>query len=183
MVKDHFIQCRVSAETKAALRAAAERQQITESALLKRMIDLSLVAGVGIAERAEPLPAPPGARKSRLSVRVHPGDVALLAARAEARQMPPATYVSRALRAHLRGIAPIPKAELAAFTEAIRKLGEIHRLLLAIHATWQSHAANKLMPSAQNVRSMLLVCEALSNGMRHLLAANLKSWTTGEMRK
>ena len=39
MVTEAFIQCRVAPATKAALRAAADRQQITETALLKRMLD------------------------------------------------------------------------------------------------------------------------------------------------
>src|ERR1700730_16246752 len=42
MAADSFIQCRVSAATKEALRAAAERQQLSESALIKRMIELML---------------------------------------------------------------------------------------------------------------------------------------------
>jgi antitoxin component of RelBE/YafQ-DinJ toxin-antitoxin module len=42
MAAEAFIQCRVPQATKAALRAAAERQQLTESALLKRMLGLVL---------------------------------------------------------------------------------------------------------------------------------------------
>jgi hypothetical protein len=42
MAADSFIQCRVSAATKEALHAAAERQKLTESALVKRMIELML---------------------------------------------------------------------------------------------------------------------------------------------
>jgi antitoxin component of RelBE/YafQ-DinJ toxin-antitoxin module len=42
MAAEAFIQCRVSPTTKAALHAAAERQQLTDSALLKRMLDLVL---------------------------------------------------------------------------------------------------------------------------------------------
>ena len=46
MAAEAFIQCRVSQATKAALRAAAERQQLTGSALLKRMLELTMtVAG------------------------------------------------------------------------------------------------------------------------------------------
>ena len=42
MAAEAFVQCRVAPATKAALRAAAERQQLTESALLKRMLDFVL---------------------------------------------------------------------------------------------------------------------------------------------
>ena len=40
MVADASIHCRVSSATKKALGAAAQRQQLSESALLKRLIDV-----------------------------------------------------------------------------------------------------------------------------------------------
>jgi antitoxin component of RelBE/YafQ-DinJ toxin-antitoxin module len=54
MAADSFIQCRVSAETKEALHAAAERQQLSESALVKRMIDLMLHTAAPPAVTAVP---------------------------------------------------------------------------------------------------------------------------------
>ncbi len=42
MAADAFIQCRVTPATKAALHAAAQRQQLSKSALLKRLIELML---------------------------------------------------------------------------------------------------------------------------------------------
>ena len=42
MSADQFIAARVSSETKARLRVLAQRQQLSESALLKRLIDLVL---------------------------------------------------------------------------------------------------------------------------------------------
>ena len=44
---DQFIAARIPSETKMRLRALAERQQLSESALLKRLVDLMLqTAGV-----------------------------------------------------------------------------------------------------------------------------------------
>lgn len=40
MAATHLIAARVSTETKALLRTIAEQQQLTESALLKRLVDL-----------------------------------------------------------------------------------------------------------------------------------------------
>jgi hypothetical protein len=48
MAAEAFIHCRVSAATKEALAAAAQRQCLTESALLKRMIELMLYTTVPI---------------------------------------------------------------------------------------------------------------------------------------
>jgi len=53
MAAGAFIQCRVSQQTKAALRAAAERQQLTESTLPKRMLVLVLqTAGAAVVGNA-----------------------------------------------------------------------------------------------------------------------------------
>jgi hypothetical protein len=43
MNADQFIVGRVSSETKARLRAFAERQQLSESALLRRLVELVLL--------------------------------------------------------------------------------------------------------------------------------------------
>jgi hypothetical protein len=68
-----FIHCRVTSETKAALRAAAERKHLTASALVKRMLELMLHmpvtdvtdARIGLARRS---------RLARLYVRLTPAD-------------------------------------------------------------------------------------------------------------
>jgi hypothetical protein len=84
MAADSFIQCRVSAATKEALRAAAERQQLSESALVKRMIELML-------HTAAPPDMTVGTsndrpkRLARLYVRLSSGDWSLLRERAGAR--------------------------------------------------------------------------------------------------
>jgi hypothetical protein len=46
MAANAFIHCRVSATTKEALAATVQRQQVSESALLKRMIELILYTAV-----------------------------------------------------------------------------------------------------------------------------------------
>ena len=121
MAVEAFIQCRVSQATKAALRAAAERQQLTESALLKRMLDLVLqtavAAIVGDADAADYRPA----RQSRLYVRLTRGDRQLLQACSAARCLAPATYASILLRAHLRALTPLPELELRAIRQSTRE--------------------------------------------------------------
>ncbi len=47
MVASHFIAARVSSETKARLKTLAEQRQLSESALLKRLLELTLD---GVAE-------------------------------------------------------------------------------------------------------------------------------------
>ena len=107
-------------------RSLAERQQVTESVLLKRLID-SAVHSVDQSD-AEVLKSPHRQlRGSRLCVRLHPDDQLLLRERAAARQMAAATYVSVLVRSHLRTLSPLPKAELMALKRSVAELSAIGR--------------------------------------------------------
>ena len=81
---DHFIVARVSSETKARLHALAEREQLSESALLRRLVEFVLLkAGLSpiITEAstgARPL------RTARLMIRLSRDDQILLRDRAAA---------------------------------------------------------------------------------------------------
>jgi Bacterial mobilisation protein (MobC) len=175
---DQFIVARVSSETKARLRALAERQQISESALVRRLVELVLLkAGLSPIITETPI----GARRrrtARLMIRLCTDDQILLGDRAAARGMVPATYVSVLTRAHLRSLAPLPKEELLALKRAIGELGSIGRNLNQI-----AHAANQgqlvTSPGRSDLEAMLRVCGALRDGVKGLLKANLKSWGQG----
>lgn len=176
MAAEAFIQCRVSQATKAALRAAAERQQLTESALLKRMLDLVLqTAGAAVASDA---PDERPVRHARLYVRLTRGDRQLLQARAAARCLAPATYASILLRAHLRALTPLPEAELRAIRQATRELAVIGRNLNQIaHAIHQGRSSVGV--SRENLLSLLRACEALLDHVRAYVSTNLASWGSG----
>ena len=104
MNADQFIVARVSPETKARLRALAERQQLSESALVRRLVEMVLrEAGVTPIIAEEPTGARP-LRAARLMIRLRPDDQILLGDRAVARGMAPATYVSVVTRSHLRSL-------------------------------------------------------------------------------
>ena len=101
----------VARNTKERFAAVARHQGLSDSALLKRLVDLMLHTGGGgdtaaVADRA--------GRASRLTVRLHPTDQALLRERAAARGMPAATFVSVLTRAHLRAMAPLPNTATTA---------------------------------------------------------------------
>ena len=105
MAADAFIQCRVTLEIKGLVRALARRDQITESALVKQLLEVvvrsSAAAGLSRLDR------PRSARDMRLYVRLDPDDLLLLSERAAARGMPAATYVAVLVRSHLRNLAPL----------------------------------------------------------------------------
>src|SRR5438132_1262923 len=92
----------VNRETKARFAAVARHQGVSDSALLKRLIDTMLQAGSATNGAATDSRA---GRVSRFSIRLRPDDQILLRERAVARGMPVATYVSVLTRAHLRSLA------------------------------------------------------------------------------
>ena len=164
--------------TKAAFTAMARHEGMTDSALLRRMIDLSLlstgvVSGTGAVAAGQPV-----ARTSRLMIRLQGVDQLLLLERAAARGMAPATYVSVLTRAHPRSLAPLPKEELLALKRTVAGLGAIGRNLNQI-----ARAANQGErvdgPGQGKVRMMLRVCGGLRDHVKALLLANLRSWEQG----
>jgi len=165
----------VTKETKERFAAMARHQGLSDSALLRHLIDTMLQAG-NAANRV----STDGwaSRVSRLSVRLRADDQSLLRERAAARGMPTATYVSILTRVHLRSLSPLPKEELLGLKRAVAELGSIGRNLNQI-----ARAANQgqlvTSPGRDDLKAMLRICEALRDHVKGLLVANLKSWEHG----
>jgi hypothetical protein len=178
MASEAFIQCRVPQATKAALRAAADRQQLTESALLKRMLDL-LLHTAGSEGQVAANPERP-ARLARLYLRLTEGDRQLLRERSAARCLAPATYVSILLRSHLRALTPLPEAELRALRNSTRELAAIGRNLNQIAlAAHRSDVGGGV--SRDELRGILKACEALRDHVRSYIRTNVSSWSSGDV--
>ena len=113
---------------KTLLRVLAEREQITESALVRQLLEvmlrMSAKEGFPKLDALEKV-----SRDARLSIRLAPEDRILLSDRATARGMASATYVSVLVRSHLRNLAPLPKEELLALKRSVAELGAIGRNL------------------------------------------------------
>ena len=178
MAGEAFVQCRVAPTTKAALRAAAERQQLTESALLKRVLDLVLNTA-GPTGSAVLATADRPTRQSRLYVRLTTGDRQLLQERSAARHLAPATYASNLLRAHLRALTPLPEAELRALRQSTRELAAIGRNLNQIARAAQQGAPGVGL-GRDDLRSLLKACEALRDHVRAYIRTNVSSWESGD---
>jgi hypothetical protein len=102
MVATEVLKVRVPLDTKQIVRTLAHQQQLTESALLMRLVQAMLqTSGAIRATTSDPLQAVP--RGVRLYVRLRSEDHLLLRERAVSRGMATATYASILLRAHLRG--------------------------------------------------------------------------------
>jgi predicted DNA binding CopG/RHH family protein len=166
----------VSRKTKERFAALARQRDVSESALLKHLVELTLQAANTDGHAATTDDA--ARRATRLSIRLRPDDQLLLRERARARGMPAATYVSVLVRAHLRSLAPLPKEELMALKRTASELGAMGRNLNQL-----ARAANQgervSGPGRDDLRALLKVCEGLRDHVKALLAANLRSWAQG----
>ena len=176
MAAEAFIQCRVTSETKALIRALADRERITESTLVRQLLEVVLrTSAVSGMPRPEATERPN--RDIRLYVRLDPNDRLLLSERAAARCVPPATYVAALVRSHLRGIAPLLKEDRHALHRAVAELTAVGRSLNQMaRAMYRGQGG---APRRDDVQAMLRVCGALRDHVKALLAANEKSWDQG----
>jgi uncharacterized protein (DUF1778 family) len=177
MTADSFIAARVSSETKSRLRALAQAQQQSESAIIKSLLDSLMDDACG--SRAVTIAEPAAPRGARLYIRLLPEDQRLLKERAAARQMAPATYVAMLVRAHLRDLSPLPKDELAALKDVVAKLGAFGRYL---HALVRAVNQGSNPPDSMNAsfHAMLRICKALHDHVKAVVRANATSWRTGQ---
>jgi hypothetical protein len=167
----------VSTETKERFGAVARQLGLSESALLKRLVELNLQS----TQLASPgIPAPPdiGAPGARLYVRLRPEDRLLLRERATARGMAAATYVTMLVRAHLRALTPIPDREMAEIERAVAALGAIGRNFNQI-ARAANLTGRVTGPSSEDLRALLRACTALRDYMKDYVRLNRASWEIG----
>jgi hypothetical protein len=177
MAGNPCLQCRVSPETKERLRAVAEQQQVTESVLLKRLVESALFAlGTPTTQVVEPIESV--ARDARVFVRLRPEDHVLLRERAASRDMARATYASMVLRTHLRNVAPVPDRELLELKRSVAELGAIGRNLNQI-ARVANQSGRLAGPSSQELLALLRACAGLRDYVKNLIRANIASWETG----
>lgn len=171
------IQCRVSPETKVRLRAIAEQCGVTESALLKKFVDVALFQSAGTPDSNTVRQVDAVPRNARLFVRLRPDDHVLLRERAAARGMAAATYASIVLRTHLRGVARIPDREFAELKRSVAELGVIGRNLNQI-ARVGNATGQVTGPNRQDLQALLRACSALRDHIKELVRANASSWET-----
>jgi hypothetical protein len=187
------LKAHVSSEIKLQAKTVAEREFLSEAAWLKRLVLREIRACDGARSgELEPCRADSGHRRSGAAgvadgcarpilVRLRSEDRLLLDARAEARGMRSATYVSVLIRSHMRQVAPLPKDELLALKHSIAELATIGRNInqIAKSVNGSGRAPGSVR---EEFRAMLKICEALRDNTKALLKSNEISWQTGESR-
>jgi hypothetical protein len=183
------LKTRIPPALKAQAKAIADRELLSEAAWLKRLV-LREIRSCHEANGRGGEPCSAGRVRDRgrepryvgcahaMLVRLRTEDKLLLDARADARGMRPATYASVLLRAHLRGLTPLPKDELAALKHAVGELGAVGRNLNQI-ARAVNQGARVAAPGRDEFRAILKICEALRDHTKGLIKANAASWTRG----
>lgn len=159
-------------ELKYRFGALAVSRGISESALLKQIVELAVIGENpewALAER--PVTE---ARGARITVRLVPADRLLLRERAAARGMRAASYVSTLTRAHLRSLSPLPDREIEALQAIAAQLAAMGRHIRTIALT-----APAVALTPDHTRTMLKLCEAVRDYIKRLLSTNIRSWESG----
>ena len=174
MAVDSLVRCRVSAETKALLLGIAARENLTESALVRQLIETMVRTS---AQDSNIGPPEREVRGERMSVRLAPDDRQLLAERSSSRGMPAATYVAVLVRSHLRKLTPMPPQELAALKRCIAELAAITGQIRLANRGATTDSARK------DFTAMLRVCQTLWDTIKRMLKDNQDSWERGYAEK
>jgi Bacterial mobilisation protein (MobC) len=180
VVASEFIKVPVSLDVKRRVVDAAKREYLSESVWLRRLIlrQLAATGDAGAEPESRMTVEASGRCSNRVHIRLRSEDCLLLGARAAARGMRPATYVSVLTRSHLRSLAPLPKDELLALRRSISELAALGRNINQI-----AKVANEVGQLPGSVRAefgaMLKICEALRDSTKALLMANVASWESG----
>lgn len=175
MAANPLIAFRVSPKTKASLHALAQSRNLTDSALLQKLVEMALLQHVGVVQSDVAAPVQQVSREARLYLRLRPEDHLLLRERANGRGLAAATYASMLLRAHLRAMTPLPERELAELKRAVGALGVIGRTLNQIaRVAHQNGTVGG--PSPADMRAILRALEGLRGHVKALMLANVRSW-------
>jgi len=176
MNANSLIAARVPSVIKQRFAVVAQRHGVSESVLLRRLIeDVLVTAGEAICkEKKAPDPQPP----EKISVRLRPDDFRLLRDRAEIRKIRPATYVALFVRAHLRNLSPLPTEELAALKRSIAEVGAIGRNLNQIARAMSRGERGDDLEIAY-LQGLMKILAGLRDYTKGLITANSLSWEAG----
>jgi predicted DNA binding CopG/RHH family protein len=178
MVADSLITARVTSQMKERFRAVACYQGLSESTLLKRMVEAALLTAAAVRTQV-PESIEPVAVGGKISVRLRNADLLLLRERAKARAMPTSTYVSLLIRSHLRSATPLPSAELDVLKRSVAEISAIGRNLnqiaRAVNQGQESNGASKA-----DLQALLRALSGMRVHIKSLINSNLESWRSGD---
>jgi hypothetical protein len=174
--RDPLITTRASPQTKARFARLAASRGLTESCLLRLLIETVLDHN----PPAEATDFTEDESCERISLRLRPRDRALLDARAMTRGMKTASYAVMLIRAHVRQQAPMPAAEVEALKVAVSHLTALRRELQV-----SAHSIGSEVVGDIDLMRLLRETAAQVDNVRQCIAdlvrTNLKSWETSDV--
>jgi len=177
MIADSLITARVTSEMKERFRTVACYQGLSESTLLKRLVEAALLTAAAVRPQV-PESIEPVAVGGKISVRLRTDDLLLLRERAKARAMPTSTYMSLLLRSHLRSVTPLPTAELDVLKRSVAEISAIGRNLNQI-ARAVNQGEGPTVASKADLQALLRALNGMRVHIKSLINSNLESWRSG----
>jgi predicted transcriptional regulator len=174
VIADAYITCRVTRDTKARVRALAEREGTNESAIVKRLIHEALGCSL-LAEKAPADAQGNGRREQRVTVRMTIEDQRLLQERAAGRGITAGAYVAMLVRSHVLGRVPLPRAEHSILRQCVMELTAIGRNLDEI-AGALDESGRATLPGRTAVADMMEIAVGLRDHFKQLLKENEDTW-------
>lgn len=168
------ITARPSAPEKARFTWLAERAGMSESALALMAIR-SVLDPEGKAPTRVTAAVETGAAIDRITIRLRPGDGAVIARRAAQRGMKASTYLAALARAHVGVNPPLAATELATLKQSIVVLAGLGRLLAQTPRNSALTGAG-LEDLRQNLSRTRTAIAALEQRTHDLARAALVSW-------
>lgn len=126
-----LIAAQCSESTKLRFRALAEREGLSESALLRKMVE-RVLAGNGKPSDLERFAGPRRGYTGQLRLRLRRKEIAAIRAFAEPAGQSAQGWVVAQLRHRLEGAVPFAREELAVMRDAVREIGSVGRNLNTI---------------------------------------------------
>jgi hypothetical protein len=174
---------RVSSDTRARFAALAARHELSESALLAKLVDEVLKANSPVAcesgkQRVELDSTADGVAEDRITLRLRHGDRTLAAERAGARGMKTGSYLAMLIHNHVRDSAVLPPNELDLIKATGAQLATLGRQLrmLGMPNALAEPVASELRDAIALARREI---EAAREATAAVVRRNLMSWETG----
>jgi hypothetical protein len=170
-----LIATRASRDKKRRFAALAASRGMTESHLLMLLVDTVLQHNPELLDEGSRVH---GVSKNRVTLRLRPGDLRKVAARAAVRGMKPASYMVALIHAHVGAQAPLPPGELNALKAAVNQLASVGRQLqqMALGGAAADHDARL----RSTLHDTLLQVQALRQHTAEIVRNNLLSWEAGD---
>ena len=171
------LRCRVPKAIKERFAALAKDRGLSESQLLRELIDQGLSQPTDSVTGERLRHAEVGRSIDRITIRLRPGDGPRLLNRAEVRGMKPSSYLAMLVRAHLDRNPPLPESELREVKRALAEIAGVGRSLRMFAKAAQAGDIQANMNAIQ-ILSAINMVEQVRASIAALVRTHVEGWKT-----